>query len=299
MNNNEHIILNKRNMNFASLQVFKAVADAGGISGAARKLHRVQSNVTTRIQQLEASLGTQLFIREKGRLHLSSSGELFLKYTEQLLKLSQQAREAVSGSVPRGVLRLGTLESTAASRLPALLSRYHKRYPGVRVELSTGTSDALVEALLNRRVEAAFIAECADRPQFEIQPVFTEELVLIAPQSHPRVRRPQDVHADTIISFPSGCTYRRLLQGWLASGDVAAEKTLELSSYHAIVACVASGTGVAFVPRSVLDTIRGAKDVAAYPLSKNRGKAVTSLVWRKGESSPALKAMRAELAKND
>lgn len=286
-------------MDFASLQVFKAVADAGGISGAARKLHRVQSNVTTRIQQLEASLGTQLFIREKGRLYLSPSGELFLNYAEQLLKLSQQARDAVSGSVPRGVLRVGTLESTAASRLPALLSRYHKRYPAVRVELSTGTSDALVDALLNRRIEAAFIAECTARPQFEIQPVFSEELVLIAPQSHPQVRRPQDVHADTIISFPSGCTYRRLLQAWLAGGNVAAEKTLELSSYHAIVACVASGTGVAFVPRSVLDTIRGAKDVAAYPLGRNRGKAVTSLVWRKGESSPALKAMRAELAKKD
>jgi len=137
MNNYEHIILNRRNMDFASLQVFKAVADAGGISGAARKLHRVQSNVTTRIQQLEASLGTQLFFREKGRLHLSPSGELFLNYAEQLLKLSQQARDAVSGGVPRGVLRMGTLESTAASRLPALLSRYHKRYPAVRVELTT------------------------------------------------------------------------------------------------------------------------------------------------------------------
>lgn len=289
-------------MDFAALQVFKAVVDAGGISAAAKKLHRVQSNVSTRIQQLEASLGARLFIREKGRLHLSPSGELFLGYAEELLKLSQQARDAVAGSVPHGVLRIGTLESTAASRLPALLSRYHGKYPAVRVELTTGTSDALVEALLGRRVETAFIAECSARPQLEIMPVFTEELVLIAPKSHPRVRRPQDVRADTIISFPAGCTYRRLLQGWLAAGDVAPEKILELSSYHAIVACVASGTGIAFAPRSVLATISGARDVAVYPLGKsalgrNRGKAVTSLVWRKGESSPALQALRAELTR--
>jgi DNA-binding transcriptional LysR family regulator len=58
-------------MDFADLRVFKAVADEGGISAAARKLHRVQSNVTTRIKQLEASLGTALFRREKGRLRLS------------------------------------------------------------------------------------------------------------------------------------------------------------------------------------------------------------------------------------
>ncbi|MBX9812337.1 MAG: LysR family transcriptional regulator [Burkholderiales bacterium] len=285
-------------MDFAALQVFKAVVDAGGISAAAKKLHRVQSNVTTRIQQLEASLGTQLFVREKGRLHLSPAGELFLNYAEALLKLSQQARDAVSGGVPRGVLRIGTLESTAASRLPPLLSRYHKKYPAVRVELTTGTTDALVEAVLNRKVEAAFVAECTARAQLEIMPTFTEELVLIAPKSHPKVHRPQDVRADTIISFPSGCTYRRLLQAWLGAGDVVPEKTLELSSYHAIVACVASGTGIAFAPRSVLETIRGTRDVSVYPLGTGKGKAVTSLIWRKGESSPALKAMQAEVAGN-
>ena len=63
-------------MDFTARQVFKAVADEGGISAAARKLHRVQSNVTTRIQQLEASLGAQLFVRAKGRLHLSRGSQL-------------------------------------------------------------------------------------------------------------------------------------------------------------------------------------------------------------------------------
>ncbi|TMG95644.1 MAG: LysR family transcriptional regulator, partial [Betaproteobacteria bacterium] len=99
-------------MDFAALQVFKAVVDEGGISPAARKLHRVQSNVSTRIQQLEASLGTQLFVREKRRLFLSPAGELFLGYVDQLLKISEQARSAVLGDKPRGVLRIGTLEST-------------------------------------------------------------------------------------------------------------------------------------------------------------------------------------------
>ena len=281
-------------MDFAALQVFKAVADTGGISAAAKRLHRVQSNVTTRIQQLEASLGAQLFVRDKGRLHLSPAGELFRAYADQMLKLSEEAREAVSGDVPRGMLRLGTLESTAASRLPPLLSRYHGKYPAVRVELTTGTTDALIESVLNRKVEAAFVAECNPRPQLELLPVFTEELVLIAPRSHPKVRRPQDVRADTIIGFPTGCTYRRLLQEWLATGRVAPEKLLELSSYHAIVACVASGTGVAFAPRSVLETLRGTREVSVYPLGAGKGKAVTSLIWRKGESSTALRAMQLE-----
>jgi DNA-binding transcriptional LysR family regulator len=110
------------------------------------------------------------------------------------------------------------------------------------------------------------------------------------------VRGPRDVRADTIISFPAGCTYRRLLQAWLGAGGVMPEKILELGSYHAIVACVASGTGIAFVPRSVLATISGAREVAVHALGRGGAAALTSLVWRRGETSPALLALQAELA---
>jgi DNA-binding transcriptional LysR family regulator len=284
-------------MDFAALRVFKAVVDEGGISPAAKKLHRVQSNVTTRIQQLEASLGTKLFIREKRRLFLSPAGELYFKYAEQLLELSEQARAAVTGDAPRGVFRMGTLESTAASRLPQLLSRYHRKYPAVRVELMTGTADALIDAVLSRKVEAAFVADCTAADQLQLMPVFAEELVLIAPRSHPKIRSARDVRSDTIISFPSGCAYRRHLQAWLATGGIVPDKTLDLGSYHAIVACVASGSGIALAPRSVLNTIRGAEAVAIYPLSGKKP-VMTSLVWRKGETSPALKALQAELARS-
>ncbi len=282
-------------MDFAALQVFKAVVDEGGIGAAAKKLHRVQSNVTTRIQQLEASLGTKLFVREKRRLYLSPAGELFFKYAEQLLQLSEQARSAVMGDAPRGVLRVGTLESTAASRLPPLLSRYHRKYPGVRVELSTGTTDALVDAVMSRRIEGAFVADCVPTPQLEAMPAFQEELVVVASKSHPGIRRAEDVRADTVISFPLGCAYRRRIQAWLATGGIAPENVLELCSYHAIVACVASGTGIAIVPRSVLKTIRGAASVAIYPLPPKTARATTSLIWRKGEPSLPLKALHAEV----
>jgi DNA-binding transcriptional LysR family regulator len=283
-------------MDFAALQVFKAVVDEGGVSAAAKRLHRVQSNVTTRIQQLEASLGTKLFVREKRRLFLSPAGEVFLKYVEQLLELSEQARSAVMGDAPRGVLRIGTLESTAASRLPPLLSRYHKKYPRVRVELSTGTTDALVDAVIGRKVEGAFIADCVPNPLLESMPAFREELVVIASKSHPEIRRAEDIRTDTVISFPLGCAYRRRIQAWLSTGGVALERVLELSSYHAIVACVASGTGIAIVPRAVLRSVRGGANVAQYPLAAKTGRAITSLIWRKGEPSRPLQALQAEVA---
>src|SRR6516225_10122147 len=80
-------------MNFADLQVFKSVVDEGGVIRAANKLHRVPSAVTTRIKQLEASMGVQLFYRQRQRLHLSPAGELLLGYAERLIQLSDEARE--------------------------------------------------------------------------------------------------------------------------------------------------------------------------------------------------------------
>ncbi|MCZ6873677.1 MAG: LysR family transcriptional regulator [bacterium] len=282
-------------MDFASLQIFKTVVEEGGIIAAARKLHRVQSSVTVRIKQLEASLGVELFIREKRRLTLSPAGEIFLDYVEQLLRLSDQARHAVLGDLPQGVLRIGTLESTAASRLPPLLSHYHEKYPAVRIELATNTTDALVEGVIGHKFEAAFVAGRVEAMGLQALAAFDEELVIVAPRSHPEIGCARDVRTDTIISFPAGCAYRRLLQSWLADGDVVPQKVLELSSYHAIVACVASGTGIAIVPRSVLETVRVSDSIAVYPVPEGQVHLKTYLVWRQGATSPALRALQAEV----
>ena len=72
---------------------------------------------------------------------------------------------------------------------------------------------------------------------------------------------------------------------------------MELSSYHAIVACVASGTGIALVPNSVLATVRCADNISVHPLNRRHYRVATCLVNRKGESSPALNALKTELGK--
>src|SRR5262245_5844762 len=130
-------------MDLSDLNIFRAVVRAGGITRAAEKLHRVQSNVTTRVRQLEQELGVELFIREGKKLHLSPAGKLLLDYAEKLLDLAGEAREAVHDAKPRGLFRLGAMESTAAVRLPALLNAYHHRHPQVALELHTDSSHKL------------------------------------------------------------------------------------------------------------------------------------------------------------
>jgi DNA-binding transcriptional LysR family regulator len=282
-------------MNLTDLRVFKSVVDEGGIIKAATRLHRVPSAVTTRIKQLEASIGVKLFHRDRQRLHLSPAGELLRDYAERLIRLSDEARDVVAGTAPRGVLKLGALESTTASRLPPILAGYHGRYPDVRLELVTGTNDVLLGQLAERKLDAAFTAEPPAAPAFEHSPVFSERLILISCPDHPPIKRVRDVAGDSLIAFPEGCAYRRVLQRWLGRDSLAPLRVLDLSSYHAIVACVTAGAGIALVPESVLDTMPQAA-LRRHTLPKAQSMVTTPLVWRRGELSPCVLALRTLLA---
>jgi DNA-binding transcriptional LysR family regulator len=283
------------NMDLAELRIFKAVAEHGGVTRAAVALNRVQSNVTTRVKQLEARLGKRLFERQGRRLVLSAEGKVLLAYADRLLLLSAEAQAALQSRAPHGTLRIGALESTAATRLPQLLARYHRAHPGVRLELVTGTTGALVDRLLREEIEAAFVAEPFDARNLEKRPAFEEELVLIAPKGQPSIASPRDIGERVLLAFPTGCSYRRRLETWLARSNIIAERVMEYASYHAIVACVAAGGGIAIVPRSVLRACGAEAQLGVHPLPAAFSRARTLLVWRRGHRSNALDALRAEL----
>jgi DNA-binding transcriptional LysR family regulator len=282
-------------MDLTELRIFKAVAEQGGILRAASILNRVQSNVTTRVKRLEARLGTRLFNREGRRLVLSAEGKILLDYAERLLRLSSEAQAAVKGRAPHGALKLGALESTAATRLPQVLARFHKTHPTVRLELVTGTTAALAARMMRGELDGAFIAEPFSARNLESEPAFVEELVLITPKGHPRVTTPKDLRESTILAFASGCAYRRRLEAWLGRSSMVAERVMEYGSYHAIVACAAAGSGIAVVPRSVLRASGMEAQLAVHALPPKIANARTLLVWRRGHQSAALEALRKEL----
>jgi len=283
-------------MDLAALRIFKAVAEQGGVNKAAALLHRVPSNVTTRVKQLEAQLGARLFARDGRRLVLSAEGKVLLGYTHQLLRLSSEAQAALRNGKPRGTLRIGALESTSATRLPPILSRYHLVYPEVSMELVTGTSGALVNRVHGKEIEAAFVAEPFNAMGLEAQLAFVEEIVLITPRSSGPIRNPKDIGNRTVIAFANGCSYRRRLEGWLGAAKVQPDRVLEFQSYHAIVACVAAGSGIAVVPRSVLGVTRASREVNVTRLPSHTSRASTQLVWRPGHHSIALEALKKLLA---
>jgi DNA-binding transcriptional LysR family regulator len=279
-----------RTIDLESLKIFRTVVDEGGIIRAASKLNRVQSNVTTRIRQLEEHLGTRLFRREGRSVRLSAEGQTLLVYADRLLRLADEVTSEMRAGKPKGAFRLGSLESTAGSRLAPILSRYHTLYPDVVVELATGTAGALVTRVTNFELEAAFVSEPFTAPSLQARPVFAERLVLITPRSMRKVSGPGDIGRATLIAFAQGCSYRKRIEEWLGSENVMPARVLEFASYQAMIACVAAGSGFAVVPKSVLEALHATRSVRQHVLPKRVAHNRTFIVWN-GEPSPSLNGL--------
>ena len=277
-----------RTIDLESLKIFRTVVDEGGVIRAANKLNRVQSNVTTRIRQLEEHLGTRLFRREGRSKRLSAEGHILLTYADRLLRLADETVSEMRTGKPKGVFRLGALESTAGSRLAPILSRYHSVHPDVVVELATGTTGALVTRVVNFELEAAFVSEPFTAPSLQARRVFEERLVLVTSRAISKVSSPADLGRSTLIAFAQGCSYRKRTEEWL--GNVMPERIMEFASYQAMIACVAAGTGFAVVPKSVLEALRATKSVHQHALPERLSHNCTYIVWN-GDPSPSLRGL--------
>lgn len=281
----------KRYMETESLRIFCAVAAELSITQAAARLGRAPSNVTTRIQQLEAELGAGLFVRTGKRIALSAAGEQFLVYAERLLALEDEARQVVSNGASGGVLRIGSMESTAASRLPGVLAAFHVDHPGTQLSLRTGPSRQLIEQVRTGALDCAFAAlpdgggDLAETG-LRAMPVWTEDLLLLMPPGEAGVDDVRKVTARSLAAFPQGCTYRSLAEDRLGIAGAAAWRVHEMSSYHAMIVCVAAGACVTVLPASVLALGGAPASLTTLPL----GRLDTCLVWRDGFATPAFRA---------
>lgn len=277
-------------MEFSQLRIFQAVAEEGSITRAAERLHRVPSNLSTRLKQLEEQMGVELFVRERQRLQLSAAGKVLLDYTARLFALREEALGAVQGGVPAGKFTLGTMYSTAAIHLPALLARYHRSYPAVNLHVQSAPSGELLEGLLIGRLDAALVDGPLELAGLDGVAFCQERLVLISDLDHEPINRAQDVQGREVFTFRQGCSYRSRLEAWYASDRAAMGRVMEIESYQGMLACVVAGSGVALMPESMLASLPGRESVRAHPLQPPFDSATTWLMWRKGMMGANLNA---------
>lgn len=280
-------------MELRSLGLFLSAAENGSFSVAAQRMHTVQSNVTSHVQKLEAELGAPLFDRRGRRVRLTWAGRRLRDYAIRLRDLHDEALSQIcSAGRPVGPLRLGAMETTAAVRLPALLTDFCRAYPEVGLSLHTGPSAEMEAGVLSGDLDAAFVAGEVDA-RLAAMPAFREELVLVGPGPKPPARGTA-LGERTLLVFRSGCSYRQQLERYLASHGGHRGRIMEFGTLDGILGCVAAGMGVTALPRSTVTRHQDRFQLSVAALPRRFAGMTTYLIHRvEARPSPALAAFMA------
>jgi DNA-binding transcriptional LysR family regulator len=286
-------------MDTRDLATFATVARLGGMGRAARALNTVQSNVTQRVRRLEESLGVALFERSRSGARLTAAGERLMPYAARLDALLEEAsRAARDDGAPRGTLTVGSLETTAALRLSPLLASYAAAHPRVDLVLRTGTTAELIERVLARELEGAFVCGPVAHVDLAATPVFEEELALLSAPAHRSVAellRQSDLR---LIILRAGCSYRQRLEELLARRGIVGLRRLEFGTLEAILGSVAAGLGVTLMPRALVGPSWRGGRIAVHRLPKAEARVETLFVRRRDMlCSSALVAFQKHVSK--
>ncbi len=267
------------------LITFSAVARNGGITRAADELNTVQSNVTQRVKALEAEIGTALFERHSRGMTLTGAGRRLLPYAQRMAALSHEAVLAArDDGEPKGPLAIGSMETTAAVRLPALLAEFHRRFPAVRLTLKTATTADLVALVLDGALDGAFIAGPIEHADLTSTLAFREELVLVSAKrfaNFAALRAGTPESGPTALVFRTGCTYRQRLEQVFSDFGWPSAARFELGTLDGMIGCVAAGMGVTLLPRAVVERSDQRKEINIHSIDAAWSRVDTLFIQRR------------------
>lgn len=238
------------------MKTFCVIVETGSFTRAAEELGYAQSSITAQIQSLEQELETKLFERLGRNIVLSKSGKKLLVYARQIVNLSSEAKEVITGSSTKGTLAISAPESLCVYRLPKLLAEYRKRYPDVEIVVRTGACSDIISWLKNNDVDISFlIGKELSFPNLITESLLSEPIVVLSGPDHPLAKKssvtPVDMNDEHLILTDKGLSnscYRVVFEEILNKAGVQPKVILEYGSVEAIKKCVISGLGITVLP---------------------------------------------------
>jgi len=234
------------------------------------------------IKALEAELGVSLLQRNRRGVTLTRAGERLVPYAIRAQGLLAEARNAVANEnqPPEGPLRVGTLETTAAIRLPQLVARYGALFPKVDLSLITGTTLALSQDVVAHKLEGAFVAGPTLRPELIEETIFVEELVLVSAPNVHSLRDLCRVGEVKILVFREGCSYRTKLERILQARGARSIRVMEFGTLDGIMGCAGAGLGVTMLPKALVHEASRRGEIAVHRLPSAESRVETVFIRR-------------------
>ena len=254
------------------LKLLAAVAEAGSVTEAGKRLHLTQSALSHQLRDAEGKLGTALFLRLGKKMVLTPAGEKLLVSAQHILEELKNAELQIEGlnGGTRGVIRLCTECYTCYHWLPPLLKKFHGKFGKVDVSINASATSHPAKALLEGELDVAIMSDPPRNKSLRVTPMFEDELVFVMAPGHRLAAlsqiHPRDVVGETVMIYPppeESTLLRRVLQ----PAGVEPERILEIPLTEAIVELVAAGTGIAFLARWAVAPQVEAGRLVTRPLS--------------------------------
>ena len=252
-------------MRLTQLRSFHAVATMGSFTKAAQSLNVSQPTVTTQVGQLEDLYKAELFHRTGRRVRPTELGERLLQLSRQIFSLEAESVQLLRDA---GELRSGHLRVAAVgpSHVTRMLAAFNQRYPGIKISVTTGNSQDVLDRLLDYTADVGVLAQVFRDRRFVSVPYSEHPIVIFCSTNHRfakrRSIRTSELQGERLILREKGSTTRKAIESALAAAKVEPEIVMEVASREIIREAVVQGLGVAavseveYVPGPGLHTVR-------------------------------------------
>jgi DNA-binding transcriptional LysR family regulator len=281
-------------MEIRQLRYFLSTVRLGTVGAAAAEHFVTQPAVSLQIRKLEAELGQKLFARRGRRLVPTEAGQALVARADEVVRSLELLEAELRGlkQLEHGNLRVGNTDAASVYVLPDVYRAFHRRYPGVRIEITVGDTRHLLDDLAAGRIELATATLPVDDPGLVVRRIYREELVPVAHPDHPLTARRsvtlRDLSDEGIIAYPAGAVTRRMIDAIFESHGVAVRARMEISSPEAMKRLAQAGLGVSILPRPVVAAEIGRRVLRVVPVSDVRFEREIGLVHRGEDTlSPA------------
>ena len=276
-------------MDFDQLETFIEVARLSSFSRAAEKRFRTQPAISSQIRSLEEEVGARLLDRSGGKVSMTASGKLFLKFAEETLDARKAATTAIAETerVPKGEIVVGANEGTCLHILPEVFAHFKKQYPDVSVSIRRADYSKVLESVIDNSVDFGVVSLPVTDNRLTAVLIHRDDLVLIVPPRHPLARL-KSAKAEDIAQYPlvmpkAGHT-RDALDQLFHEHKLKPRYAMELDSSELLKRFVAADVGVGFVARSNVQEDVQARVLVAVPLADAQIRRDLALVFRKDKA---------------
>lgn len=283
------------------LRYFIAVAEHLNFSRAAEELRTAQPSLSQQIRSLEDELKMKLFERTHRYVALTVEGSVLLPQARDIVqRVDELATLREFSTVPRGPLRIASITAATIAVLPQVLPSYREAFPNVQLSLETGTVEDNSRALVERRVDVAFLRAPLKDPRLDGALVAEEQICVALPDGHPlcsRKRIPiRALEGADMVGMRDEFTgdFNKTMDAVLREHGVTVRDKIQTGSLETMLGLIASGMGIALVSATVKFML--VSGITLRPLEPRQALKSLWLAWRRDrENLPVIRSFREQV----